>query len=282
MSHPPALVDRRSLIRRRARARAMARPVRFLQDAVADEVMERLGEINRKFSSPAVVTGWPEIWSNRLSGARVVADHENLELDPGAHDLIVHALCLHWANDPVGQLIQARRALRPDGLLVAASFGGRTLIELRAALAESECATAGGLSPRILPMGEIRDLGALLQRAGFALPVADSQIRTATYRDVWSLMRDLRGMGETNAMAARRRVPVRRELFAEADSRYRAGFGMPDGRLPATYEIVWLTGWTPHESQQKPLRPGSAKARLSDALQDSGRRPVSEADEARD
>lgn len=260
----------------------MACPVRFLQDEVADEVLDRLGEINRTFSSPAIITGWPEIWSNRLPGARIVADDETLALDPGGHDLIVHSLCLHWANDPVGQMIQAGRALRPDGLLVAAGFGGGTLRELRAALAEAECAIAGGLSPRILPMGEIRDMGALLQRAGFALPVADSQITTATYRDIWSLMRDLRGMGETNAMAARRRAPVRRSMFADADARYRAAFGAPDGRLSATFEIVWLTGWAPHESQQKPLRPGSAMARLADALEEPEAHPLPDAGKARD
>ncbi|MCU0856112.1 MAG: SAM-dependent methyltransferase, partial [Rhodobacteraceae bacterium] len=173
MSAPQLLIDRAALAQHRSRAerRGMAA---FLHDLAADEIEERLAEVNRRFTDIAVVTGHPAVWRERFPQAHMVPDDDLLDLTPGAHDLVIHALGLHWANDPVGQLVQARRALRPDGLLLCASFGGRTLAELRVALAEAEVALSGGLSPRVLPMGEIRDLGALLQRAGLALPVADS------------------------------------------------------------------------------------------------------------
>jgi len=174
---------------------------------------------------------------------------------------------LHWANDPVGQLVQCRRALRPDGLLIALMFGGQTLHQLRSALAQAESDVSGGLSPRVLPMGEIRDLGGLLQRAGFALPVADSYAKTLLYRDIWHLMRDLRAFGEGSSLSARPRHFTKRALFVRAQDHYAQSFGMSDGLLPATFEVVCLTGWAPHEAQQKPLRPGSAAARLADALQ---------------
>lgn len=252
---PPPLTDREALLRHRARA-ARA-PALFLHEMVRDEVEDRLNEVNRSFTSPAIVTGWPEVW--RMP-AKIVPDDEVLDLAPASHDLVIHALALHWANDPVGQLIQCARALRPDGLLIAALFGGRTLQELRLHLAGAEAAVAGGLSPRVLPMGDIRDLGALLQRAGLALPVADSFTQTVEYRDAWHLMRDLRAMGEGNALAARLRRPTRRAVMAEAAARYGT-------RITATFEIVFLTGWAPHDSQQKPLRPGSATHSLAEALQ---------------
>jgi hypothetical protein len=175
-------------------------------------------------------------------------------------------MALHWANDPVGQIVQARRALMPDGLFLGACLGGRTLWELRSALTEAEARLTGGLSPRVAPMGEIRDLGALIQRAGLALPVADSLALTVEYRDAFHLMQDLRAMGEGNALAARRRAFAPRALFPEAARIYSEGFGLPNGRIPATFEFVFLTGWAPAESQPKPLRPGSATARLADAL----------------
>lgn len=265
MSTPPALTDRSALLHNRARARARGAEL-FLHEDVADEIQERLTEVNRRFTSPAIITGFPEIWRHRLPDTRFIADDDHLDLEPQAHDLIIHMMALHWANDPVGQLIQCRRALKPDGLLIATLFGGQTLQELRAAMAEAEIAVWGGLSPRIAPMAEIRDLGALLQRAGFALPVADSGVRTASYRDVFALMRDLRAMGESNAMSARLRRPIPSKLIAKTQSRYASGFSLPDGRLPATFEIVTLTGWSPDDSQQQPLRPGSAQSRLADAL----------------
>ena len=189
-----------------------------------------------------------------------------LGLTPGGHDLVIHALSLHWANDPVGQLVQCRHALRPDGLLIAVLFGGQTLHELRSVLAEAETRVTGGLSPRVAPMGEIRDLGGLLQRAGFALPVADATTLTVSYAGLPDLTQDLRGMGEGNALAARLRRPTRPGIFAKAEKIYRTAFGTPDGRIPATFDIVTLTGWAPAPDQPKPLRPGSATHRLGDVL----------------
>jgi len=179
---------------------------------------------------------------------------------------VIHAMCLHWANDPVGQLIQCRRALQKDGLMLVLMLGGQTLHQLRSAIAEAETTLTGGLSPRVAPMGEIRDLGALLQRAGLALPVADLVPLTAQYRDLTHLMHDLRDMGEANALAQRQKHPTSRLLFEMADHLYREHFATDTGRLPATFELVCLTGWSPSETQQKPMRPGSARTRLADAL----------------
>ena len=257
MQSPPPLTDRTALARHRARATAF-----FLQEEVVAEVQDRLLEVNRTFTDQVVVTAFPHLWQD----LRTISDEDTLALEVGAQDLVIHALCLHWANDPVGQLVQARRALRPDGLFIGLMFGGQTLHELRAALAQAEAEVTGGLSPRVLPMGEIRDLGGLLQRAGFALPVADSFTKTVIYRDALHLMRDLRAMGEGNALAARLRRPTRRAVLARAAEIYAATYGLPDGRIPATFEIICLTGWAAHEGQQKPLRPGSAANRLADAL----------------
>ncbi len=263
MTRPPDLTDRTALTRNRGRA---SKTAMFLQDAAADEIKERLSLVNRVFTNPAVVTPFPEIWREKMPQARLVADAEVLDLAEGAHDLVVHGLALHWANDPVGQLIQARRALRPDGLLLATAFGGQTLVELRACLAEAEAAVTGGLSPRVAPMAEIRDMGALLQRAGFALPVADSAVLTVTYETAFHLMRDLRAMGEASALAARPRHFTRRAVLQQAAQRYARVYAGPDGRIPATFEIICLTGWAPDASQPQPLRPGSATTRLADAL----------------
>ena len=251
----PKLTDRPTLLRHRQRATAL-----FLQEMVADEVQERREEVNRTFTNPLVVTGFPQLWP----GLPCIPDDEVLAAAPGAHDLVIHALSLHWADDPVGQLVQCRRAMQPDGWLIATAFGGQTLHELRACLAQAESEITGGLSPRILPMAEIRDMGSLLGRAGFALPVADSFTTTVMYRDIFHLMGDLRAMGEGNALAARLRRPTRRAIFARAAELYEAH--RQGDKIPATFEIITLTGWAPHESQPKPLRPGSAEARLADVL----------------
>ncbi len=214
------------------------------------------------------MTPFAQVWQERLPRAVVVAEGETIPLAAGAHDLVIHALSLHWANDPVGQLVQCRRALAPDGLLIATLFGGQTLAPLRAALAQAEAEVTGGLSPRVPPMGEIRTLGALLQRAGLALPVADSVDLRVSYADPFALMRDLRAKGEGNALAARLRRPTRRGILTRAAAILAASAG-PDGRIEAEFEVIVLTGWAPHDSQQKPLRPGSATHRLKDAL--SGR-----------
>ena len=195
-----------------------------------------------------------------------MADEAVLALETGAHDLVIHALALHWANDPVGQLVQCRRALRSDGMLICSLLGGETLYELRISLAQAEVATTGGLSPRVAPMGELRDLGSLLQRAGLALPVADSQILKVSYPDPQALMRDLRGMGEGNALAARLRRPTGRKVLTKTAELYKTMFSLPESRIPATFEVITLTGWSPSADQQKPLRPGSATHRLAQIL----------------
>ena len=263
---PQPLTDIAALDRQRHRALAHPAPARFLHDAAIAEVQERLEMVNRGFRAPAVVTGFAPFWAPAFPAARVVRDAARLALEPGTHDLVVHAMGLHWANDPVGQLVQCRRALRPDGLFLGIFFGGQTLQELRRVLAEAESALRGGLAPRVAPMGEIRDLGALLQRAGFALPVADTLPLPATYATLPDLLHDLRAMGETNAMAARDRRPLPRGVLEQAAEHYRTAFGDSDGRLPASFELIVLTGWAPDASQPQPLRPGSATARLSDAL----------------
>ena len=265
MQTPPQLTDRAALARNRARAMAMDAPAMFLQREAVAEIQERLNLVNRSFTKPAIVTPFPSEWAETVPEAVVVPDADVLDLSAGAHDLVVHALSLHWANDLVGQLAQARRALRPDGLFLGVLFGGQTLYELRAVLAEAEVAVTGGLSPRVVPMAEIRDLGALQQRAGFALPVADSRTLTVSYDSALHLMRDLRAMGEANALADRARTLLRRAILDEAVMRYQAGFGV-GGKIVATFEMIYLTGWAPDASQPKPLRPGSAMHRLADVL----------------
>jgi SAM-dependent methyltransferase len=258
------LVDAAALARRRARARMDQ--ARFLHDEARFEVEERLIDVNRRFTSPAIVTPFPRMWDDLLPDLRVVPDADTLDLRPGAHDLVIHAMGLHWADDPVGQIVQCRRALRPDGLFLAVCFGGETLTELRQTLAEAEIATLGGLSPRVAPMAEIRDMGSLLQRAGLALPVADRLKKSVTYTDAFALMRDLRDMGETNALADRHRAFASKALFAHMAALYSDRHGTPDGRVRATFDLAFLTGWAPDDSQQRPLRPGAAKHRLADAL----------------
>lgn len=267
MTQPPNLTDRKALALHRKRAQALPGHDEslFLHRLALADLEERLTEVNRRFTAPAVVTGFPEIFAG-WPDVPIVEDSDLIALEPVAHDLVVHFMTLHWANDPVGQLVQCRRALKPDGLCLVVLPGGRSLQELRASLGEAEAAVTGGLSPRVVPMGEIRDLGALMQRAGFALPVADSLVQTVEYRSVPALLADLRAAGETNALSARLRRFTRRAVLAEAARIYASSYSTAEGRLAATAELVVLTGWAPHDSQQQPLQPGSAKARLADAL----------------
>lgn len=263
MTTPPPLTDLTALAFRRARATPEAL---FLHQQALDEVQDRLEMVNKSFTAPAVITDFPGIWGGLLGDAMLVPALDTLPLEESAHDLVVHGMALHWANDPVGQLIQCRRALRPDGLFVSAAFGGQTLQELRACLGQAEAAVTGGMSPRVAPMGELRDMGGLLQRAGFALPVADAVPLTVSYPDAWALMRDLRAMGEANALSARLRRPTARAVLDTAAALYQDHFNDGESRILATFELIFLTGWAPDESQQKPLRPGSAQQRLADAL----------------
>ena len=259
------MTDRAALLRQRARAAAEG-PALFLHEAALAEVQDRLAMVNKAFTAPGIVTGWPAPWRAAFPDAAIVSDDPTLELETQAHDLIIHAMALHWSDDPVGQLIQARRALKPDGLFLGILPGGTTLHQLRASLAQAESQISGGLSPRVVPTGEVRDLGGVLQRAGLALPVVDSAPLTASYTDMTALMHDLRAMGEGNAMQARPRNFTRRAVFDRAAQIYAGAFGDGTGRIIATYDLICLTGWAPDPSQQQPLRPGSATARLADAL----------------
>ena len=197
-----------------------------------------------------------------------MGDIERLPLAPARFDLVVSALSLQGANDLPGALVQIRQALRPDGLFLGAIVGGQTLRELRAVLVEAETETRGGASPRVAPFADVRNMGGLLQRAGFALPVADSDLVTVRYANLFALMADLRAMGATNALVARDRRPARRDMFLRAAELYGARFADADGRIRATFEIVSLAGWAPHESQQKPARRGSGRVSLVNALHD--------------
>ncbi len=263
MTNPPRLTDTSTLARRRARATPDAM---FLHQLAVAELQDRLEMVNKSFTSTAVVTDFPTVWADLVKAAECVPATETLPLVEGAYDLVVHAMSLHWANDPVGQLIQCRRALRPDGLFLAVCFGGQTLEELRACLGQAEVEVTGGLSPRVAPMAELRDLGALLQRAGFALPVSDAVTQTVAYRDIWLLMRDLRAMGEGNALTERLKTATRRAVFERANTLYLENFATDQNRIQATFELIFLTGWAPADSQPKALRPGSAQQRLADAL----------------
>ena len=276
-----ASVFDRALGRRRlTRALAAGYPD-FLLERAAQDLEERLAAVVRRFGLAADLGSALPLAAPVLQGkadavlhmaeapggsADLVGDLEHLPFATASIDLAASLLALQGVNDLPGALIQIRRALRPDGLFIGCLLGGRTLTELRQVLLEAEAETSGGVSPRIAPFADLRDLGSLLQRAGFALPVVDSEVVTVRYRDIFGLLRDLRALGWGNALTARRRTGLRRDTLMRAAALYAERYADPDGKLRATFEIVWLSGWAPHESQQKPLRPGSAKARLADAL----------------
>ena len=264
MSNSAPLVDRAQLMRNRLRATRIGGDF-FLHDEARLEIQDRLNMVNKSFTSVAIVTGFPELWKAWFPAATIVPDDDVLALSERAHDLVIHAMSLHWANDPVGQLIQCNRALKPDGLMIAAFFGDQTLHELRSCLSQAEIQYSGGLSPRVLPMGELRDLGGLLQRASFALPVADKTTTNVTFSSLTHLIHELRAMGETSALQARLRQNTPPALFELAETLYHEHFS-DSARLRATFDMVFLTGWAPDASQPKPLLPGSAKTRLADAL----------------
>ena len=248
------------------RRRALLAPALFLHETALSEVRQRLADINRSFRRMAIVTGFPGFWAEAFPGARTVPDSDPLDLERGRFDLVLHAMALHWANDPVGQLVQCRLALEPDGLLLAVCLCGETLTELRDSLLYAESRVCGGISPRVAPMGSLGDYGCLLQRAGLALPVADRVAVAASYASSYGLLRDLRAMGESNALADRSKGFARRELFEEMQRVYAERYADGAGRMKATFELAFLTGWSPGPGQQQPLKPGSAEARLADAL----------------
>ena len=286
MSPGPKIFDRRLLRARQARARKLG-PETFLLDRTASELGERLSAVLRQFDvavdlgTPtdavrqvlaasgkvgtivaATVHPTPDGWSSLT----VAADEEALPFANASLGLVVSALALQFVNDLPGTLIQVRRALKPDGLFLATLVGGDSLSELREAIAAAEIEIEGGVSPRVAPFVDVRELGALLQRAGFALPVVDSERLVVRYDSVFALIRDLRHMGATNILNERRRKPLNRATVQRMAEFYRERFADEDGRLRASFEIVWLSGWAPHADQQKPLKPGSATRRLSDAL----------------
>ena len=282
----PTIFDRNLLRARRARAAALGAET-FLLERVAGDMAERLATVTRDFER-AVDLGTPSdavrralAESGRVGGfvavepaahrleadfPRVAGDEEALPFADASLDLIVSGLSLQFVNDLPGALVQIRRALKPNGLLLAALIGGESLTELREALAQAESEIEGGVSPRVAPFADVREMGALLQRAGFALPVVDTDRLTVRYDSVLDLMRELRRMGATNILHERRRTPLKRATLECMADIYGDRFTDEDGRLRATFEIVWLSGWAPHESQQQPLQPGSAKQRLADAL----------------
>ena len=284
MSHP-IVFDRALLIRRQQRAAALG-PITFLLDRVARDFADRLASVLRRFDRvvdlgtptgalrralAGLGTLGPIVAAGRLvdrsaCGLRVLADEEALPFGDGSLDLVVSALALQFVNDLPGTLVQIRRALRPDGLFLAALLGGETLTELRQAFAAAEAEVEGGISPRVAPFADIRDLGGLLQRAGFALPVSDIDRVLVRYDSPFALMHELRRMGATNVLVDRRVCPLRRATLVRMAEIYAQRFCDPDGRVRATFEIAWLSGWSPDPAQQQPLRPGSAKARLADAL----------------
>jgi SAM-dependent methyltransferase len=259
----PRLFDHRARALHRDRAARLGGDAFLLREA-QDGIAARLAGVTRDFAYRLELLPDAE---------------ERIDAAPESADIITSALTLHAVNDLPGLLLQARRVLKPDGLFLAALFGGDTLTELRQSLAAAEIEVLGGVSPRVSPFADVRDLGGLLQRAGFALPVADVERTMVRYRDFGGLVRDLRAMGETNALVERSRKFLRHEVLAVAFAHYAKHFADADGKLRATFDIVYLTGWAPHASQQKPLKPGSATARLADALKteerSAGEKPIS-------
>jgi len=262
----------RTLLRARLNRARRGGPVTFLLDRVAEDMEERLQAVTRNFSDVADIWTPGELLRKPVADrfksiARIEPDDtETLPLPPESLDLAVSALAFQFVNDLPGVLAQIRRALRPDGLLLAAMLGGDTLTELRQSFAEAEAECEGGVSPRVAPFADLRDVGALLQRAGFALPVTDVDDVVVRYDNVFGLMADLRRMGATNIMIERRRTPTRVATMMRMAQIYRQRFSDPDGRIYATFDVIWLSGWAPHENQPKPLRPGSAKTSLEAAV----------------
>jgi SAM-dependent methyltransferase len=274
----PLLFDR-ALLQARQRRALKQGPVTFLLDRVAEDMEERLAAVKRDFAEVA------DIWTpcdalrtplrNRFKSFTHVdlqnAPQEVLPFQQEALDLVVSALAFQFVNDLPGVLAQIRRALKPDGLLLAAMIGGDTLTELRQAFAEAEAECEGGVSPRVAPFADLRDVGSLLQRAGFALPVTDVDSLVVRYDNAFALMADLRRMGATNVMIERRRTPTRLATILRMSEIYANRFADADGRIRASFDVIWLSGWAPHESQPKPLRPGSATASLEEAVKKAKR-----------
>ena len=269
----PLLFDRALLLRRQQRAEKLG-AVTFLLDRVVEDMEERLRAVLREF--PDVADIWTpggllrsEVRDRFKAVTHISLDgsaNETLPFQPESLDLAVSALAFQFVNDLPGVLAQIRRALKPDGLLLAAMIGGDTLTELRQSFAAAEAECEGGVSPRVAPFADLRDVGALLQRAGFALPVTDVDRVVVRYDGAFALMADVRRMGATNILVERSRTPTRRATLLRMAQIYAERFADADGRIRATFDVIWLSGWAPHESQQQPLQPGSAKAGLAEAV----------------
>jgi NADH dehydrogenase [ubiquinone] 1 alpha subcomplex assembly factor 5 len=285
------IFDRRLLRERRGRAARNLRAHDFLLTEIAERLSDRLSDIARRFPLALDLGARDGILARTLAGRggietlvqsdaamvrpgnlTVVADEELLPFKERCFDAVLSNLALHWVNDLPGALAQISSSLKPDGLFLASLFGAGTLAELRMALMEAELAETGGVSPRVSPFADLRDAAGLLQRAGFALPVADVDTVTVTYGDFFALLRDLRGMGETNLLLDRLKHPTRRTVFARAAAIYEERFADREGRLPATFQVLFLTGWAPDPSQQQPARRGSGKTSLKDVFGDSASR----------
>ncbi len=289
MDEPLHVFDRRAVRQHRARAAAGLAAHDFLFRDVAARLTDRLQDISRTFPCALDLgchTGGlarllgsnggigtlvrcdlaPEM-ARRAGDHAVAADEEALPFAAEAFDLVLSNLSLHWVNDLPGALLQIRQVLKPDGLFLAALFGGGTLVELRNCLMEAESEIAGGVSPRVSPFAELRDTAGLLQRAGFTLPVADRDTIIVSYENAFRLLADLRGMGEGNAVRERQRRFTRRAILLRAAELYQSRHAGPDGRINATFNVIFMHGWAPHPSQQTPLRPGSAQSRLATALE---------------
>ncbi len=283
------IFDAELAIERKRRALAAAvSGASFLMDRAADDLSDRLGTVERRFDHAATLFCLTSATQDVLvssgkvdevtrveadaaflaGGQGLVSPPDRIPFEPESIDLAVSLLSLQEANDIPGMLIQIRRALKPDGLFLAAFAGSGTLAELRESLLAAETEISGGASPRVMPFTDVRDAGALLQRAGFALPVADVETVTVRYQSMFGLLRDLRAMGTTSVLLDRPRKPATRRLFARAAEIYAERFSDPDGRVRATFALVWLSGWAPHASQQKPLKPGSAQVSLTKVLGD--------------
>lgn len=273
---PPALFDRALLHARQRRAQVQG-AASFLLDRVAEDMSDRLAAVMREFHAPVDLwtpgAGLAALRARLPSSEHIALDAagvEKLPFAPETLDLVVSALALQFVNDLPGVLAQIRWSLKPDGLLLAAMIGGDSLTELRQAFAAAEAECEGGVSPRVAPFADLRDIGALLQRAGFALPVTDVDRVVVRYANAFALMLDLRRMGAANVLIERRRTPSRRATLLRMAEIYAERFADADGRIRATFDIVWLSGWAPHASQQQPLKPGSAKASLAEAVKKAG------------
>ncbi len=260
----PKLFDMRAVERNMARGARMGSSFDFLRNEIADRMEDRLLDINRQFAEVLDIGGRFGLRPTQTTA--LPQDGDALDATPASFDLVISNLALHWVNDLPGLMVQCHHALKPDGLFMASLFGGDTLHELRHALIAAESEILGGANARVIPFADVRDLGSLLQRAGFALPVTDMDTITVTFEHPLKLMQELRGMGEANALVSRSRRFLRRDVLMRACEIYVEKYALEDGRIPATFQVMYMTGWHPHKSQQKPLKPGSGAVNLADAL----------------